>query len=162
MVRISKNEPKQLQAMLLAAQMLVDNDLGDWQLDIKPVTSYHGQTDFKLHKITFAKNFITVCTKEQFIHVVYHEMAHAKLGPGHGHGRKFKAMCWTLSKDLAVGWHSLLANTKKYLTHCAKCGTTASANNKITRRWCGPCMKKGVRSVLTFTPNPLEEEKWNE
>lgn len=153
-------EGKTKEALKVAAQLLVDNGLGDWHFNIKDVTSFHAQTRYKQKMITYGSRFIRVATKEQFIGVTYHEIAHALVGGGQGHNVVFKRKYHELTGNYDFAGYATAANTKDYLTECDACGSIATVNN-TRKRWCKPCWTNHRKmQVLTITPNPLLLVNW--
>ena len=56
-----------------------------------------GLTNHTRHTISLSRNFITACSESDLRDVCLHEIAHALVGPNHGHGATWKA------KALAIG-----------------------------------------------------------
>lgn len=157
---IPQLETKERQALVLAAQLLVDNGLGDWHLGIKEVTSYHAQTTHRARLITLNSRAIRKATKEQFTGILYHEIAHALVGPGNGHGRPFKSKVWELTGSLEYAGYATRINIRKFLTTCENCGINSSTNKKGIR-YCRPCFMNYRKTVVLQTiVNPLEIVVW--
>lgn len=153
-------ETKKSQALELATQLMTDNNIGHWTLKVRAGTSYLAQTTFNKTIITLGKNFIIKSTKEEFVGTVYHEIAHALVGPGPGHGRVFKNKCYEISGDMKCGntGHNVLAG--KFLIECPNCGCKSSSNRSDIGK-CKTCWQsRGIVSIVKRTVNPMELTLW--
>lgn len=154
-------EDKELEAIKIAANMLVEHGLGDWHLRLKSVTSFHAQTRYDPKLITMNKRFIQIATKEKFVGVIYHEIAHALVGGKARHGRLFKAKVYELSGSMEFAGYATDAHIGKFLTHCPNCLKEGSTNQNEDKRYCRPCrVNTGRRIELTLTKNPLRLVEW--
>lgn len=148
-------EIKKLQALKIIAKLMVENGLGDWHIDLKDVTSYHAQTMYKPKKITYSVRSLTVMNKEQLVGITYHEIAHALVGGGHGHGRVFKNMYRVISGNDNYAGFSTKLNVRKYLFTCPNCENTSTYNDQ-NERYCRACwMKTRKMHLMLITPNIL-------
>lgn len=146
--------------MLMAAQMLVDNGLEDWHLNIKNVTSYNAITYYRPKLIILSLNFVTIATEKQFEGIMFHEIAHALAGGANGHNQVFKNKYFELSGNKDFDSASTILFTKNFITHCNNCNTKSSLNHNRPR-WCRKCYRNGkVVSSLIITPNPLKLVLW--
>lgn len=154
-------ELKTVQALKIVSQLLVDHGLGDWHLDFKDVTSYHAQTYYNRKMITYSSRALMVMTKEQFLGITYHEIAHALVGTGHGHDRVFKNKYYTLAGDMDYAKSGLNLNTRHFLLTCPSCGSKGSKNNPDRWYYCKPCwVNKRDKQVMLITKNKLELVEW--
>jgi hypothetical protein len=152
-------EAKMRAAVQMAAQMLADNGLDDWQITIKDVTSYLARIYYKPKLIIYSLNFITIATKEQFGGITYHEISHAIAGKYHDQAFKDKYYELSGNRDFS-GSHSNL-QIKRFIAHCRNCDTRNSIND-YSPRWCRYCFKNSGRIIkLNIVPNPLQVVVWD-
>lgn len=143
-------KPKTLEAIKLLATMLVDHGLGDWHIHLKEVKSYHAQTFYKQKMIVWNIRSLRRAEKHEFIGISYHEIAHALVGPGNGHGRKFKLKYNELTGDWLYAKACSRLKYKHYSTECPECGHTDTSDKNGTR-YCRPCANNGKRIQLNIT-----------
>lgn len=154
-------EAKELQAVKIAAKMLVDNGLGDWHLKLKNVKTYHAQTRYKEKLITYNRLSIKLMSKDEFIGVMYHEIAHALVGPKNGHNRTFKSKYWEITGNMNFAGYATKLQLKPFSTECPSCKTIGGANNDTTKRYCRPCwIEKKEEQILRIFPNPQILVMW--
>jgi len=60
--------------------------LSDWTFQWDGARKRHGQCVYKIKALSFSKFLTEHAEEEAFMSVVMHEIAHALVGPGHGHG----------------------------------------------------------------------------
>lgn len=75
----------------LAASLMEEYGL-DWDFGWDHARRRAGQTNYTHRKITLSKPLTLLCTDEQVRETILHEIAHALVGPGHGHGPVWKQM----------------------------------------------------------------------
>lgn len=74
------------------ALTLFDKHGLDWGFGWDHARRRAGQTNFTHRKITLSKPLTLLCTEEQVRETILHEIAHALVGPDHGHGPVWKQM----------------------------------------------------------------------
>ncbi len=67
-------------------------DSKGWVFRFDNATSRLGATHFHKKKITVSRHTASVATVEQMRQILLHEIAHALLPPGEGHGKKWKEL----------------------------------------------------------------------
>lgn len=123
-----------------------------WKFDHDNSKRRFGLCDFTKRTIFMSKHLFPLMTEEAIVDTMLHEIAHALVGPGHGHGRVWKMKCieigakpircGSVSKDIMGGveTHKAFAATWKYTLKCPACGVTVNFNRKPKRnRSCGKC-----------------------
>lgn len=145
---------KERQAVTEAARLLVKNGLGDWRINLKSVTSYNAQVRYRQKILIINTKMITVASKDEFTGIMYHEIAHALVGPGHGHGRKFKDKVYELTGSYKYAGYSSRVGAGNFLSLCTGCGFKGEVSSPRAR-WCNRCF-----SPLQITANPMEEVAW--
>lgn len=82
----------------LATALIARHGL-DWEFGWDHARRRAGQANFTLRRITLSKHLTTLCSEEQVRQTVLHEIAHALVGPGHGHGAVWKRMAHRIGAD---------------------------------------------------------------
>ena len=150
-------EAKIQEAILICADVMIKNNLDKWTVKVHSRRKALADCSSKLKTIRFSKHFLCIANREQLEGVTLHEIAHALVGPGHGHDTVFKQKCTELGVD------SKYANAKaegislpyKYSLTCTECFTTTKSNVK-KRYSCSNCFKDGKISYFLFTENETE------
>lgn len=69
-----------------------DHGLDDWSFGWDRAVRRNGQCDLRSMTITMSKHLTSVATDDEAMQTLLHEIAHALVGPGHGHDRVWLAM----------------------------------------------------------------------
>jgi hypothetical protein len=77
---------------MLVREKLDFYKLTDWQVEINNTKRTLGMCCHSSKTIKMSKAFFTHMKYEDIIDTILHEIAHALVGPGHGHGEVWKAM----------------------------------------------------------------------
>lgn len=155
-----EKEKKFNDALLLGAQLLIDHGLGDWRVGAHNKRRVLADCNNRTKTIRYSKNFLTIATKEDFIGVTMHEIAHALVGPGQGHGpvwkRKAQEIC---PKGFTSANVENPVNTHKYDLVCPECGTKSRSN--VDKNYaCRKCTTYEKRVPFIVTENKLQVVLW--
>ena len=130
----------------LARSEMDKNGLFDWKLDLDHAKVRAGACFFKEKKISFSRNFVKNSNEAEIYDTILHEIAHALVGPKHGHGIVWKNMAKRLGCS-AKRCHTLEFSNYKWIRYCENfCWeqrTHRRKSNLICRK-CGAkvCYKK--------------------
>ena len=69
----------------LAHSLMEEADVGDWDLAFDRARRRAGQTDHARRRITLSRHLMSLYDEDQVRETVLHEIAHARVGPRHGH-----------------------------------------------------------------------------
>lgn len=156
-------------AVLTGKELLKKHKLEGWRITLSTKRKHLADTYFNLKKIEYSIAFVTVATRQQFEGVMLHEIAHARLGPGYGHGKEFVKMCKQINAPPMYAGHKLKVHVHRYNLTCPECGfvlhiISKHILNKLKNRVCTNCLEKynkhtpATRFVLTN--NVLEVRRW--
>ena len=71
---------------------LAQHGLTNWTFQWDHAVRRAGQTNYRTRTITLSKKLMPLCSDAQIRDTVLHEVAHALVGPTHGHGPAWQAM----------------------------------------------------------------------
>ena len=74
----------------LARNQMNKHGLVDWALDLDYAKVRAGACFFREKRISFSRNFIKKSSEEDIQDTILHEIAHALVGPKHGHNKVWK------------------------------------------------------------------------
>ena len=132
----------------LARSEMDKNGLIDWKLNLDNAKVRAGACFFREKKISFSRNFIKNSNDLEIYDTILHEIAHALVGPEHGHGIVWKNMAKRLGCS-AKRCHTLEFSYYKWIRYCENfCWeqrTHRRKSNLICRK-CGAnvCYKKNI------------------
>ena len=118
---IKNKQPKDFESFSkfldLARSEMDKNGLFDWKLDLDHAKVRAGACFFKEKKISFSRNFIKNSNETEIFDTILHEIAHALVGPKHGHDIVWKKMAKKLGCS-AKRYHILEFSDYKWIRHC--------------------------------------------
>ena len=105
---------KPKQAKLMMRKYLDDNYLQGWQIGFMNKKTTAGECDHFLKNIKLSSWFVKLNNCKRVHTTVLHEIAHARIGYGHGHNLQFKISCDYLKVDNAS---STFKNNDTFMLH---------------------------------------------
>lgn len=78
-------------ALALARALMVEHDVGDWAVEWDRARRRAGQTDHTRRRITLSRHLMALYDEDEVRETVLHEIAHVRVGPGHGHDAVWRA-----------------------------------------------------------------------
>lgn len=132
------------EAVALTRKHLDDNGLDDWHARVNPrLRSTLGRCRYTPKWIELSVPFIEANDADVVEQVILHEIAHAIVGWGHGHGRLWKAK----ARELGVRNPASCTEAKvppRWVGHCPACDRRFERQRLVKRRLsCGPCSGPG-------------------
>ena len=122
----------------LARSEMDKNGLIDWKLDLDNAKVRAGACFFKEKKISFSKNFIKNSNEAEIYDTILHEIAHALVGPKHGHGIVWKNMAKRLGCS-AKRCHSLEFSDYKWIRYCKNSCWEQKTHRRKSNLMCRKC-----------------------
>ena len=127
------------EALNLASELMVRHGLSDWNVRLDHARRRAGQCDYNNKQITLSRHYVRYADIAHIHDTILHEIAHALVGPRHGHGavwrRKARAIgctanrCHTLTFAKAPwimrcpnGCFEVERHRRKSGLVCMKCG----------------------------------------
>lgn len=152
-------EEKLREAALVSAEIMLKHGLGKWTLKLSDKRTTLADCSSSKQTIRFSRHFLKVASKDEFIGVIYHEVAHALLPSWVHHGPQFVKKCIEISPtpDFATRNHPV--DIHRFKTLCPECGTEGGCNRK-RRAICLPCSRQGKRISVSYALNNLAILAW--
>ena len=131
----------------LARSEMDKNNLFDWDVELDFAKVRAGACYLKEKKLSFSRNFVKNSSEEDIKDTILHEIAHALVGPMHGHDKVWKEMASELGCS-AKRCHTLEFSDYKWIRFCAN----YCWEQKIHRRKSNLICKK-CGSSIKYKPN---------
>ena len=127
----------------VAHELLIRHGLHDWSFGLNRRKQSLGLCVYDRRTIELSRYFVERNSSEEILDTILHEIAHALVGPGHGHDRVWKRRCVEIgarpvrcgNADMPIG---------KWRAACGRCGKLFHRHRKPKkiRSWhcwdCGP------------------------
>ena len=122
----------------LARLEMDKNGLLDWRLELDFAKVRAGACHFGVKKITFSRNFLKNSNYDDIQDTILHEIAHALVGPQHGHDKVWKEMARKLGCS-AKRCHSLEFSKYKWIRFCPNSCWEQKIHRKNSNLICKKC-----------------------
>jgi hypothetical protein len=127
-------------------RLLEEHGLTGWTVAFESTISRGGQCKHDKKVIGYGVPFMLYATKEQRMNTVLHEVAHATVGPGHGHNAVWKRQFKKLGGNgKAISEYPAEIYTFKnfaWLSSCPTCKAVTGAEQAPDTVWgCAKCPK---------------------
>jgi predicted SprT family Zn-dependent metalloprotease len=148
-------------AQQLAVKLMEEHNLFEtgWRFGFDSAIRRFGCCKYGKKEITLSQRLVLVNNEESVLDTILHEIAHAIVGPRHGHNAVWKA------KAIEIGCNGKRCYSSKevvipetrYVAICRTCGHTHKRYKRPTRvSACGLCCKGKFNAdyILEFKLNP--------
>jgi predicted SprT family Zn-dependent metalloprotease len=149
-VRVSaspKKRPKDFEFfqnfLNLARSEMNKHGLIDWDLDLDYAKVRAGACFFNEKKISFSRNFVKKSSHEDINDTILHEIAHALVGPKHGHNKVWKEMALKLGCS-AQRCHTLEFSEYKWVRSCVNECWQQKVHRRRSNLICKKCGSKVI------------------
>lgn len=105
-------------AETLARAYMDAHGLADWSFGFDRAKRRLGQTDYATRTITISRHYAENGDRELVRNTMLHEIAHALVGPGQGHGAAWQEQARTLGIDPRATAHDIPELPAKYIGTC--------------------------------------------
>lgn len=136
----------------LARTLINTHNLLGWRFVWDNARSRGGQCCYSARTISLSRALVPLWTEDQVRNVLLHEIAHALVGPGHGHDGVWMYKCLSIGGD-GNRTHNNPTQARKWEAHCDTCGTVVGRRHRLTQAMrdhaIHPVCKSRVRWVDT-------------
>ncbi len=122
--RSGSTADKRSQLMEIGAQaetLLKKHGLGDWRFGFDQASRRGGRCAFDQREISLSEQFATAASRAEVTDTILHEIAHALVGPKHGHDAVWKDTARRIGCSGRVT-HDIDFSTARWILTCATCG----------------------------------------
>ena len=147
----------QIAAAKNLAELLIQQypDLTGWAFRLNPrLRRTLGRCYYSLRVIELATAFVQMNDERLIVEGVKHEMAHALVGPGQGHGPTWRRMARTVGCQPRPCAMYVLMPPAHWVAVCPKCSLIYPMFRQPKAglaRWCKRCGP--INGILNFSPN---------
>lgn len=79
------------EVLALARSLMAEHGVGDWELALDRARKRAGLTDYARRRISLSRALMGLYDESEVRETVLHEIAHARVGPGHAHDAVWRA-----------------------------------------------------------------------
>jgi predicted SprT family Zn-dependent metalloprotease len=139
-------------AAALARQLIIDHDLYGWHFEFSRRKRQFGLCTYGSKKIELSAVLTELNSEEQVRDVILHEIAHARVGPGYGHGPIWKQMAMRLGAIpiACIDAKNIENAAAPWVATCNGCSRNVGMYRKPSRKKaCGECCKRFNRGKFS-------------
>lgn len=138
------------EALTLAKSLMDQHGLTGWRFEFDRATRRFGVTKYGRRTIGLSKALTELNGAAEVKNTILHEIAHAKVGPGYGHGGIWRDMARSIGCDAKRCYGlAVIKPAHKYIGTCPKCGFQ-TARNRRTNSACSKCCNQYNGGRFTF------------
>ncbi len=151
--RIKHNTEKLMSRAELADAMLVQHKLYDWRFTFDNASKRAGSCIYEKQLITMSQQFCLMADDGDITDTLLHEIAHALVGPQHGHNSVWQAKAREIGCS-AERTHCVNFSKPKYIVSCKRCKSYGVRDKRSRHQVCKRC-----RTPVTY--EFYSEKLWN-
>ena len=126
-------------AETLAQQLMSEHGLSHWNFEFDRAVRRFGFCMYGSRTITLSKKFTLLNSEPEGRNTILHEIAHALVGPNHGHDRAWKVKAKELGCDGSRCCdHSVVAPSTRWTAECPGCRRAVRRHRRRIAS-CGQC-----------------------
>lgn len=117
----------------LAAKLMQDHGLTEqgWKFDFSTSSRRIAVCKFRIKTIEFSLHRLGT-DKAVIKDIILHEIAHALVGPGHGHDATWRAMCVRIgAKPNRLSSETVTSKGYNFEIHCTQCGALVGRRYRV-------------------------------
>jgi predicted SprT family Zn-dependent metalloprotease len=141
------------EAKTLAIKLMYKHNLiqQGWGFGFDNAKRRFGVCNYRKKMISLSKSLVELNDEKRVTNTILHEIAHAMLGPGYGHGAIWKQVAKDIGCDGERCYKSseVLKPKSKYQAVCKTCGTTHNRHRLPLKSYsCGICSRTFNKNYL--------------
>lgn len=131
------------EAKTLTLDKMREHGLHDWSFKFSRSLSLFGQCSYSTKTIKLSQPLTEVNTVDHVTDTILHEIAHALVGPGQGHGSLWKRTAIQLGATPRAATHGVSAPSRYFAMHT--CGQVYRRNRlSASKTYCTICLRHGM------------------
>ena len=125
---------------VLALELMAKHNLKGWDFEFDNAKRRLGCCNYRNKTIFFSRNYLPLVDLLEVTDTILHEIAHALVGVGHGHGYVWQRKAIEIGCNGKRCYQGEKRVEGKYQAICPKCGKTHYKHRKTFRTHsCGHC-----------------------
>lgn len=113
----------QLLLLIQASQLFRKYSLHGWSIDFRTYGLTLASCDYNTQTIRFNNYYVEFSSNRSILDTLKHEIAHALVGPGHGHNNVWKSMAEKVgATPKAISSEKAAIRPGRYRATCPNCG----------------------------------------
>jgi predicted SprT family Zn-dependent metalloprotease len=139
-----------LQARVLANELLAWYGLNDWTFTFNRRKTEMGLCLYARKRIELSRHFVELNGTEAIQETLLHEIAHALVGPGHGHDAVWKQQCLQIGAKPERLCYTVTMPEGRWRAQCGYCGMLHSKHRKpkhLVGWFCARCGRDRGRLI---------------
>ena len=126
-------------AQALAHRLMSEHNLSHWHFEFDRAVRRFGACKYRARTITVSRKFTLLNSEPEVRNTILHEIAHALVGPNHGHDRVWKATARLLGcNGSRCCSPSVAAPSTKWVAECPGCRREIRRHRRRIAS-CGQC-----------------------
>lgn len=128
-----------------AQRVLDEHGLSHWNFKWDNAVARAGQTRYRSQTISMSKKIVSINNEDMFMDTLLHEVAHALVGPGKGHGAVWKRKVAQIGGKPSRCYDASEVETPEYRYRvvCSNCGMKSGRHRKTKNlQACTRCCNK--------------------
>ena len=115
--KLPKTDRPHAEALNLAADLMKEHGLGDWRIKLDHARRRAGQCDYNKKEISLSRHYVRYAEMEHIRDTILHEIAHALVGPNHGHDAVWRQQARAIGCT-ATRCHTLNFSHARWIMRC--------------------------------------------
>ena len=134
-------------ALDLGAALFQEHGLKGWRLTLDHARRRAGQCDYRTKTISLSRHYVRYAEKAHIKDTILHEIAHALVGPHHGHDAIWRQKAREIGCT-ATRCHTLEFSTARWVMRCPKGCFEVARHRRKSNMVCATC-----KSRVTYEEN---------
>ena len=113
-----------------ALALMQQHGLNDWQFQLDHARQRCGSCNYSRRKITVSRHLLQHNAPEEITATILHEIAHALVGPGHGHGPRWQAMARSIGAEPQATNDRAEMPAPRWALQCTACNSIVARRHR--------------------------------
>ena len=135
------------EAIETATELMRQHGLTGWRIKLDHARRRAGQCDFNTKVISLSRLYVRVAEKDHIRDTILHEIAHALVGPSHGHDAVWRKKAQEIGCT-AARCHNLNFSRARWIMQCPNGCFSVERHRRKSGLVCGEC-KSAVKFIAS-------------